>query len=391
MFLSCCNRNTDNNLCDILDIEQAVGNIEVLNLSKYSSEIKYIPLETSQYSLLGDAGRLHIRKLQDKFFIYETPMSMHKCISPKCFDVNGKFLYNLGTNGRANNEFLSINDVIVNDDRKEIIICDIDKLLIYGPIGNYIRSCNLQHNFILDFDGCCSNKDTYLYVNRHSASVFPDKNNQRSDELIIMDTCGKIICRQYIGKHLIIKSKNKQGIGIVSKRAELYNSNEYIRLLASNDTLFSINPNNFTCTPEYFINFGKYSSNEFSLKARIMPGENTYFETDKFLSFSVLFNLSDFPDNDVNYRIARVLYDKVSKSIQILKYSEEQGIAGFENDIDNGAYFYPQYIKDGKMYQIVNAIDFISFAKKCTSPHMKGIAAQLKEDSNPVVIEVTLK
>ena len=43
------------------------------------------------------------------------------------------------------------------------------------------------------------------------------------------------------------------------------------------------------------------------------------------------------------------------------------------------------------MYQIIDAFDFIEMAEKSTSARMKEIAAQLTEESNPVVVEVTLK
>ena len=74
-----------------------------------------------------------------------------------------------------------------------------------------------------------------------------------------------------------------------------------------------------------------------------------------------------------------------------IKFNSEDSAAVFTNDIDGGMNFYPQYIKDGKMYQLVNAIDFIEMAEKSTSARMKEIAAQLTEESNPVVVEVTLK
>jgi hypothetical protein len=43
------------------------------------------------------------------------------------------------------------------------------------------------------------------------------------------------------------------------------------------------------------------------------------------------------------------------------------------------------------MYQLIEAIDFIEMAEKSTSARMKEVASQLTEDSNPVVVEVTLK
>ena len=53
--------------------------------------------------------------------------------------------------------------------------------------------------------------------------------------------------------------------------------------------------------------------------------------------------------------------------------------------------FVPRYIKDGRMYQIMDAIRFMDLAERGNSKKMKEVAAQLNEDSNPVLIEVILK
>jgi len=53
--------------------------------------------------------------------------------------------------------------------------------------------------------------------------------------------------------------------------------------------------------------------------------------------------------------------------------------------------FYPIYIKDGKMYQMLDAIDFIEYAEVSNSAKMKEVAATLTEESNPVLVVVTLK
>lgn len=43
------------------------------------------------------------------------------------------------------------------------------------------------------------------------------------------------------------------------------------------------------------------------------------------------------------------------------------------------------------MYQIIDAITFMDLASKCNSLKMKEVATKLTEESNPVLVEVTLK
>ena len=66
--------------------------------------------------------------------------------------------------------------------------------------------------------------------------------------------------------------------------------------------------------------------------------------------------------------------------------------AGFINDLDKGGIsFYPIAVKDGKMYQLIDAIKFMEFAEQSSSAKMKEVAATLNEDSNPVLVIVKLK
>lgn len=43
------------------------------------------------------------------------------------------------------------------------------------------------------------------------------------------------------------------------------------------------------------------------------------------------------------------------------------------------------------MYQIIDATDFIDYAEKSSSAKMKAVAAELTEESNPVIVVATLK
>ena len=65
--------------------------------------------------------------------------------------------------------------------------------------------------------------------------------------------------------------------------------------------------------------------------------------------------------------------------------------SAFENDLDNGAPFRVMAVNGNKMYQFISALDFITLADKYNSPKMKQLAATLNEESNPVLVTVTLK
>jgi hypothetical protein len=85
------------------------------------------------------------------------------------------------------------------------------------------------------------------------------------------------------------------------------------------------------------------------------------------------------------------VYDKHSRTTKLIKYSKELEPGGFTNDIDGGMPFWPTKHIGNKLYQFVDAGTFIEMSKKYNSPRMKEIAATLTEESNPVMIEATLK
>ena len=65
--------------------------------------------------------------------------------------------------------------------------------------------------------------------------------------------------------------------------------------------------------------------------------------------------------------------------------------AYMKNDLDGGAPFWPKAVTNGKMFQLVDAIEFMELAEQCSSEKMKAIAATLDENSNPVLVVVKLK
>ena len=116
------------------------------------------------------------------------------------------------------------------------------------------------------------------------------------------------------------------------------------------------------------------------------------FETDKFITGRALFNGQAYPNIDKKYRFIYFVYDKQSGTTRGMKYDEELKSAGFVNDLDaNGIAFYPKALVNGKMYQLVDAIHFMDIAEKSSSQRMKDVAATLTDESNPVLVVVTLK
>lgn len=392
---SCGGTGEINNGIELIDIESAAQNPKEIFLSQYASKINYIPLESSLQCLLGDASRLNIKLLNDIFCIWEDSRGTVLGSPVLCFNSNGKFLNIVGTHGRADNEFLTVCNVLTNDSKNLISIIDNTRALVYSKNGVYKYNFEMLHNNIGNMAGAWLENDMVVFLKRKNFGAYLDDKNPRSDELVVVDTTGNILKKFDLGKHIIrtfeADSPFGKGTGVLSKVASLYVCDNSIKIIRNNDLIYDFNVSDWKLNAQYKIDLGKYGLSENMIGAKVSYDNKGVIESERFILMKVTFSTIDFPEYDRNYIISYFIYDKKERTTACLKYNIEDSEANFKNDIDGGINFYPQYLKDGKMYQLVNAIDFIEMAEKSTSAHMKEVAAQLTEESNPVVVEVTLK
>ena len=118
---------------------------------------------------------------------------------------------------------------------------------------------------------------------------------------------------------------------------------------------------------------------------------NTYSESESHLFFCVLFSFEKYPNIPQPQRWVPIVYDKANGKTHSLKFNKKFNTIGFVNDIDGGMPFWPRYHIGNKLYKFVSAQEFIFMASKSSSAKMKEVAAKLTEESNPVLVVVTLK
>lgn len=100
----------------------------------------FVPLETSDRSLMGKVQQLLI---QDSFMLvsaYEHPKRV------LMFDRKGKFIREIGRNGKGPGEYIRINNIGVRPEQQEIMVNDPDgeKMLLYDYEGNFKYAVPLQ-------------------------------------------------------------------------------------------------------------------------------------------------------------------------------------------------------------------------------------------------------
>ena len=376
-----------NSSVEIIKVGESFAHKGNVNLSKYATSVEYIPLETSPRSMLTSVNSLRLRSLGDKIYIFDNNFTVIKPTWPVlCFNSTGKFMHSVGVLGNSEKECMNIKDVIVNDATNEVIIVDRAKFLFYTPEGEYKRTADVIHSG-LSLDVYSSGANRYVYY--RCPTVLEEK--QSHDVIVFLDSLGKSLFKRRMLRSITrYKAFGKFSEHDGYKSSQLYSTDSNLYLYSCKDSIYSLNPINGALELRYFVDYGQYATKKY-IGAQLYTNAEGYFETDSFIAMKVLFTASSFPDLDKNYIWSNVIYDKSTKETTTLTYNSDYNIAGFTNDLDGGMPFYPTYIKDGKMYQMLDAIDFIEYAEISSSAKMKEVAASLTEESNPVLVIVTLK
>ena len=106
---------------NVIDIASNVGKTEIVNLSEISENIEYIPLETTNKSILApplmylsfENGVLYIRQFRTEI---------------KIFNQNGEFIKTFNKLGRGEQEYESLYDFYVDPLTNNLFIYSFEKL-----------------------------------------------------------------------------------------------------------------------------------------------------------------------------------------------------------------------------------------------------------------------
>ena len=132
VFFSSCQNKDEESKWDGMTIH--IGEInEMMKLSEVVDSFSFIPLETSDESLLADVTKVRFAK--GKFFIYD-----EKRESVFSFSESGGFIRQFGTQGKGPEEYLGITDFDIVGDTLFLHDAGLGKMLIFNFEGEYLDS-----------------------------------------------------------------------------------------------------------------------------------------------------------------------------------------------------------------------------------------------------------
>jgi hypothetical protein len=332
-------------------------------LSTIASDIQYIPLETTDNSLLSKS--YDVRYMGDEILAGSEGNFYH-------FDKNGKFMNVIGQKGNGPGEYNYGMFYFLDNDRKYMYIYEFNYMLCYTYDGRFVRKLqapdlNMGTAEIFNENHIIYSNDTYF------------SNTANPLQLFVMDTIGKSIGK--IRGHI---EKNKRyGVNPTTRDfMYIYDRAVYFKPALENVVYKVISPKN----KELAIRFDVGSKDVEVDRNEIRPEDRMksisvfqIHETDKYI-----FVLYGYENKFYNG-----LYDKKTKifSNVIIKDDLSGGMDIIPAGKCDSRYmcmvYFPEKIREARHYSIASLPE----RKK----EFGQLLSKLKEDDNPILILMTLR
>ncbi len=367
IHIGCRSKKDVDHKADIpaFDLTNLSETIEPFQLSKIAKSITYIPLETNDSLLLKYIRK--IIKVGDSYFV----LSGNSIVR---FNDEGMFLSKLERIGKGPGEYSGINDFDIDPTGRIIAISTWGKIMFYNLDGSFIKLIDCNVNYINFID----NKKLLTY-----------RNNMLGGEKysnLIMNIEGDTIAKfpNRFKFELKNSSVNLPNWEFIHYR---FGNNLFVSEI-QDDTLFKVTENN-TLSPYMIFNTGKHRI------TKAARADGAYFQK-HFIDFIYLTCLME-SNRYLYYSFSGRghLYDKRDQITYALK--------GFENDIDGGAKFYPQYAFGNNNF--ISIIEVTKLKERIEEKSFKDTQVKdqvgkrnfeqfvsgLFENGNPVIMMVKLR
>ena len=421
---ACCSRSElgSKGKLHLVDIESHINSFEFINLSLITDRIEYIPLETDSISLINGINKLI--NTNDRFII-------HDGLSCKAFSKSGEYLCKYGNQGKGPGQFLMINTISYDQERKMVYIASPPQLLMeYSKHGDFIRYIEIPPEMI---DSVEENVNYVTFGNNTFCGVTSKDHNKLflfNDRKEVLATYpdyyddpslkGNILAYLGANSNVFVLGKN------ILYKDGLCDTVFYLTSDLHREPVYYFHFGNYSHLKEYLKSLSNYQNME-ELKGLLDHCQITdLIEINDLLLFTCSFGnrlpKSEFIAYDVNQYsggpfnssflgyinpIHGMYHKKSSKLVFLKKYkgysTENGGFSGFVNDIDGGVPFWPIAQPNGQ--QLVGVIDAYELKAyvasevfiKANPKHperkkeLKQLAENLDNNDNPVLMIVYLK
>lgn len=331
------------------------------------SDVKFLPLETTDSSLIGSIGKI-------KFFEHYILVFDGSTRSIFIFDDKGKYVNKINRVGRGPYEYNRIKDFCVHPVTGDIsVLTDENKILVFSfdlkkctsCKNNQIKACAIERFRNGNYAFASSLYDANVYVT--------DSN---------MNILKKGLPNPIPNSGVNLSSFSKFGDTVLCRVPTYYN-----------DTIYRITEDSFVpwFAPSFedhmdysnlkntFANSSPFSNQEMSLAG-------SFFETNEFILFSMT-----YPKHTGSPSLNQVLFSKKNKCVKYFSWSGKITVtAPFSMGLD----FFSRGEHDGMMVSYLTAPDIIDcqiLKEDSITSRIKALQSQLIDESNPVLTFIKFK
>jgi hypothetical protein len=374
-----------------LNLSEAVE--DSMHLSEIAREVEYIPLETTDSSIMGYFRNFAITK--DYFLIVNE-------LSVQVFDKNGNYINSLFNIGSGPGETAAY-CIAVDESGGRVFVYNhkISDVKIYDFHGNYIKTVkqSVRHPGTWVYSIGYLNNNLLVHTTQRPHAKYLYSGIDLSTDSI------RILCRNY---RTYTKSQENQTPYSPYDYHYQITDTTFLYKETYSDTIFSVNKD-FEQTPRYIINLGDrkltwetWRECAFNLAGGPPDGYmvQSFAETESYLLMVL---------NSYKYPQMFAVYNKNTNSTSIFRnkdYVPSVREVYLKNDLDNLLPF-PPMNKDGYLfyydeclYSVIEATDFVKYFKssplesRISSGYLRSMSpvlSNITEFSNPVLMKVQLK
>jgi len=371
----CSCKPADTSQIGIINIPDALNSIGLVNLSEVAKSIKYIPLETTEESLIGEI----INILYDKDHIYVTDISG----AIKIFDDEGRYLRSIKRLGRGPEEYSTFISASLVD--KNIAVTGRD-IVEYDILGNFIRRVGIPEvPEYRAFTPVALGENSYI-------ALLVSLSTKQEYCAVIYDSLLNI--------RKMVAAPNPSGAiaipgdasgAVFLQPAKLFRHNGETRIFCPESTEILSMDKFDAIDTAFVIDYGQYrvpdgiTINSSASSKHVSP--LSFLESEDYL----FMNMSTRATINGTYT-ANFLYNKQTMQTRVL-YDNIGQKRGFKDDLGGGPEFWPRSTSNDKL--LISSASAILIMEhpfgNAASAEIKQIVAELTESSNPVITIVELK
>ncbi|HCT94425.1 MAG: hypothetical protein A2X19_03050 [Bacteroidetes bacterium GWE2_39_28] len=401
----------------VIDLVGAVGKGKIVNISEVADDIKYVALETTDNSLIGQRARVQI--INGRIYVIS---SQYLSFDIKVFDINGKYLFTFNKMGRGPEEYSLMSYVKIDNVTGGFMAFDIFSLMSnytmtslcvkeYDKDGKYIKSYNLP----------VIKPGRLESINKLNENLYISSVGEKSFEPVLIhgiayDTLSNVLFKIPMATVPDYLTNETIGRRVESRDAKWEKQyltwsplikifKDVARLIYKyNDTIFTLNQK-LNYYPSFVINYGDYRNNSPDIyKTPITKNDyitidySTFVESNRFIMMKLYLRESAHEPYDEHIQTKRNdvmtlrrtdcygMFDKQTGQFNLLN-QPVKGKLGIREDINNGPLFFPTDISaDDLASTVYSALQLIEHAEVYdVKGDLKELVSKLKDTDNPVV------